>query len=120
MPASAFSKKALPLHVNLTHTPPKLPDEGEEVVPDDPGYICTMTLIPCVHPTGGYGWHGKGMVRVGLLDVEKGEERKQVEVVLSVDAVVVDSKDPTPSAGQAVTEADGGTEGYESDNDSSL
>lgn len=94
-----------------------MPDEGEVVVPSDPGQIGTLTLIPCALPSGGFGWKGKRTVEVELLDVETGEERRKVEVVLSVDAVVVDSNEPTTQSDEPVTEADGGTEGYESDNE---
>ncbi|KAJ3570124.1 hypothetical protein NP233_g4609 [Leucocoprinus birnbaumii] len=119
-PSSAFSKQALPLHINLTHTPPRMPDVDEVVVPDDPGHIGTLTLVPCTLPSGGYGWKGQRTVEVELLDVERGEERKQVEVLLSVEAVVADSRGPktaAPVSDHPVSEFDGGTEGYESDNE---
>lgn len=81
--ASTFSKKALPLHVNITHTPPKIAEDDESAVPDDPGHIGTITLVPYTHSTGDCGWEGKKKVTVELLDVGKGEERVQVEAILS-------------------------------------
>lgn len=81
---SAFKSKALPLHVNITHTPPPLTEGGDDKVPAtaaDPGFIGSSTLVPSVFSTGSYGW--KGNLRVGIeVTNEKGEKEK-VQVMIS-------------------------------------
>ncbi|KAF9453633.1 hypothetical protein P691DRAFT_812983 [Macrolepiota fuliginosa MF-IS2] len=118
VPASVFAEKALPLHINLTHTPPKLTEDDGSVTPDDPGHIGTVTLVPCTQSTGdGYGWKGEKKVQVELLDVGDGEERIQVETILSIKATVIGNNASSIQGKEAVSEADGGAGGYESDND---
>jgi hypothetical protein len=78
----AFNEKALPLHVNLTHTPPKLHDNDDSEVVNDPGHIGTLTLVPSTFPDGSNGWKGRKKVNVELLNVQPGEKASMVDVTL--------------------------------------
>ncbi|KAG7086493.1 hypothetical protein E1B28_002442 [Marasmius oreades] len=92
LPASTFKSKALPLHVNVTHTPPTIPDD--ETVPAataDPGFLGSMTLVPSTFNTGSYGWKGSKRVTIELQNGE-GEENEKVQVMLTFNATVVGSK----------------------------
>ncbi|KAK1219831.1 hypothetical protein PQX77_017405 [Marasmius sp. AFHP31] len=90
LPASAFKSKALPLHVNVTHTPPTIPDD--ETVPAasaDPGFLGTLSLVPSTFNTGSYGWKGSKRITVEL---ENGEDKEKVQVQLTINATVLGSK----------------------------
>ncbi|KAJ7145848.1 hypothetical protein C8R44DRAFT_723736 [Mycena epipterygia] len=92
IPTSAFKSKALPLHVNLTHTPPSLGDaESVPVAPQDPGHLGGLTLVPTSFATGSYGWKGNKRLTIELLNPEGGEKEK-VTVMLTINATVVGSK----------------------------
>jgi len=90
-----FKAKALPLHVNLTHTPPSIQKEGavaadgtEEKAVDtapDVGFIGNLTLVPSTFSTGSYGWKGSKRITVELQGSEiDGEEgREKVQIMLS-------------------------------------
>ncbi|KAF7326851.1 MI domain-containing protein [Mycena venus] len=65
-PTSAFKSKALPLHVNLTHTPPSLSDGGHR----------------------SYGWTGTKRLTIELLNAEGGDKEK-VNVMLTINATVM-------------------------------
>ena len=82
MAASAFKAKALPLHVNLTHTPPVLAEGAVEVAQTDPGFIGAATLTATTFSTGSYGWKGSKRVSIELENQETGEKEK-VHVMLS-------------------------------------
>ena len=44
--ASTFKARALPIHINITHTPPVLDDDGAVTLAStDPGFIGTSTLV---------------------------------------------------------------------------
>ncbi|KAJ7041210.1 hypothetical protein C8F04DRAFT_1303930 [Mycena alexandri] len=73
IPTSAFKSKALPLHVNLTHTPPSIPDA--DTVPGAPRY----------------GWKGNKRLAIELLNPEGGDKEK-VTVMLTINATVVGIK----------------------------
>ncbi|KAI0792783.1 hypothetical protein C8Q75DRAFT_581623 [Abortiporus biennis] len=82
---SSFLAHALPLHVNITHTPPSVPPEGEQGTEKsaDPGFIGTTTLLPSTFSTGSYGWKGGNKrITVELLDNESGKTEK-VSVMLT-------------------------------------
>ncbi|KAJ7696607.1 hypothetical protein B0H17DRAFT_1053877 [Mycena rosella] len=93
IPTSAFMSKALPLHVNLTHTPPSIPDaDTVPAAPQDPGHLGGLTLVPKSFTTGSYGWNGNKRLTIELLNPEGGEKEK-VTVMLTINATVVGSKD---------------------------
>ncbi|KAJ7938154.1 hypothetical protein B0H13DRAFT_1851619 [Mycena leptocephala] len=93
MPTSAFKSKALPLHVNLTHTPPTLPDaDSVPVAPTDPGHLGSITLVAKSFSTGSYGWSGNKRLTIELLNAEGGEKEK-VTVTLTINATVIGSKE---------------------------
>lgn len=80
---SAFKSRALPLHVNVTHTPPVLADDDTtDVAQLDPGFIGSATLVPSSFTTGSYGWKGNKHVTVELQNIETGK-KEQVEVMLT-------------------------------------
>ncbi|KAL5533444.1 hypothetical protein ACEPAF_5220 [Sanghuangporus sanghuang] len=97
---SAFKSKALPLHVNFTHTPPTIADD-DKTVPStaaDPGAIGSVTLIPTEFSTGSYGWKGSKRVTIELPNPDGGEPEK-VHVMISINATVVGSKNVREEAG---------------------
>ncbi|KAL5528916.1 hypothetical protein ACEPAG_4890 [Sanghuangporus baumii] len=90
---SAFKSKALPLHVNFTHTPPAIADD-DKTVPStaaDPGAIGSVTLIPTEFSTGSYGWKGSKRVTIEIPNPDGGDSEK-VHVMISINATVVGSK----------------------------
>jgi len=87
---SEFISKALPLHINITHTPPTISTEAENESVPDPGLIGTTTLLPSSFSTGSYGWKGNKRIMVELLDGEGKKEK--VHVMLTVNATVMGSK----------------------------
>ncbi|KAJ6620256.1 hypothetical protein B0H10DRAFT_1791926, partial [Mycena sp. CBHHK59/15] len=92
IPTSAFKSKALPLHVNLTHTPPSIPDaDTASAGPADPGHLGGLTLVPTSFATGSYGWKGSKRLTIELLNPEGGEKEK-VSVMLTINATVMGSK----------------------------
>ncbi|OCH90620.1 hypothetical protein OBBRIDRAFT_730439, partial [Obba rivulosa] len=92
MAAGTFKSRALPLHVNVTHTPPALVDDDTvSVAVTDPGFVGTTTLVPTTFSTGTYGWKGSKRVTVELQNAE-GEEKEKVHVMLTINATVVGSK----------------------------
>ncbi|KAJ7273008.1 hypothetical protein C8J57DRAFT_264071 [Mycena rebaudengoi] len=92
IPTSAFKSKALPLHVNLTHTPPSIADaDTTPAAPMDPGHLGGLTLVPTSFSTGSYGWKGNSRLTIELLNPEGGEKEK-VTVMLNINATVVGSK----------------------------
>lgn len=99
MAASQFTAQALPLHVNITHTPPVLDSsaEGKEgatsVVHADPGFVGTTTLVPSVFSTGSYGWKGNKRLTIELPNPNGGDEKEKVHVMLTINATVMGSKD---------------------------
>lgn len=78
MSLSAFKSKALPLHTNLTHTPPSLPDVEAAETAVDPGLIGTLTLLATSFKTGSYGWKGNKRVKIELQG--EGDEKETVDV----------------------------------------
>lgn len=90
---TAFKAKALPLHLNLTHTPPSITkegdidDEGKEVgqtdTAADVGFIGNLTLVPSSFSTGSYGWKGSKRITVELqASDEEGEGGTKEKVVV--------------------------------------
>ncbi|KAK0210255.1 hypothetical protein DFS33DRAFT_273652 [Desarmillaria ectypa] len=93
LPASTFKNKALPLHINVTHTPPSIDDD--ELAPAasaDPGFLATLALLPTSFATGSYGWKGTKRFSVELPNPDGGDENEKVQVMLTVNAAVVGSK----------------------------
>ena len=84
--ASAFKERALPIHINITHTPPALVEpEGEgkgeaavSVASADPGFIGTATLLPGTFSTGSYGWKGYKRFAVEIDGPDGGKEKVHV------------------------------------------
>jgi len=93
LPASTFKARALPLHINVTHTPPSIVDETTGM-PEDPGFIGSTSLVACSFSTGSYGWKGTKRVIVELQNPEgeKEKEKEKVHVMLTINATVVGSK----------------------------
>jgi len=96
---TAFLARALPLHINITHTPPAIPDGEEERVPAtdaDPGFLGTTALVPSGFTTGSYGWKGNKRLTIelpGAEGVEGGGEKERVHVMITINATVIGSKD---------------------------
>ncbi|KAI0933507.1 hypothetical protein AcV5_005635 [Taiwanofungus camphoratus] len=95
MATSAFKVRAMPLHVNVTHTPPAISDDAETtaVASTDPGFIGTTTLVPSSFATGSYGWKGSKRLTVELQNADGAEgEKEKVHVMLTINATVMGSK----------------------------
>jgi len=82
IPASAFKEGARPLHITLTYTPP---------VSAVPGFVGADAAEPGTFTTGSYGWKGSKRFTVELIDPRSGE-RNDVQVMLTVNAVAMGSK----------------------------
>jgi len=115
MAASAFKTRAMPLHINITHTPPALADagagaDGEQEVTTtvasiDPGFIGTTTLVPSTFATGSYGWKGSKRLTIELQNAEGAEgEKEKVHVMLTINATVMGSKSAKEEGGEEVKE----------------
>ena len=90
MAASQFKNRAMPLHINITHTPPALPDaagevkEAVSVASQDPGFIGTSTLVPSTFATGSYGWKCSKRVTIELQNADGAEgEKEKVHVMIT-------------------------------------
>jgi len=70
-----FQKKALPLHVSLSHTPPSIKNQDEE--PIDIGHIDNLTLLPTSFKTGNCGWKGNKRIIVELQNGDTGPDGKE-------------------------------------------
>ncbi|KZT54586.1 galactose-1-phosphate uridyl transferase [Calocera cornea HHB12733] len=94
MPSVVFKKAALPLHVSITHTPPTIdvPPSAEPSASHDVGRIADITLLSCDFGTGSYGWKGQKRTVVQLMG-GNGDEKEKVQVMFTINAVVVRSKD---------------------------
>ncbi|KIP10301.1 hypothetical protein PHLGIDRAFT_101409 [Phlebiopsis gigantea 11061_1 CR5-6] len=100
MGAGAFKSKALPLHINITHTPPVLADDAVDVAQNDPGFIGSTTLTATSFSTGSYGWKGQKRMTIEV-DGENGEKEK-VQVMLNINATVLGSKSAPDDEHEAV------------------
>jgi hypothetical protein len=82
--AKAFKSRALPLHVNITHTPPAAADDKKEnVASADPGFLGAVTLLASDFATGSYGWKGSKRFAVELEDPENPDgPNEKVHVML--------------------------------------
>jgi len=89
--ASLFKARALPLHVNVTHTPPVIGEENGPDTPADPGSLGALALQPSTFTTGSYGWKGSKRLTIELVDPD-GEEKEKVQVMLTINATVIGSK----------------------------
>ncbi|KZV70600.1 hypothetical protein PENSPDRAFT_664928 [Peniophora sp. CONT] len=91
-PAAAhFKKHALPLHVNITHTPPPIADDKESAAVTDPGFLGGISMQPATFSTGSYGWKGSKRLQVEL-DGGDGKEKVHVMLNYSINATVMGSK----------------------------
>ncbi|KAI0692206.1 hypothetical protein BC835DRAFT_1416690 [Cytidiella melzeri] len=108
---AGFKSRALPLHVNLTHTPPVIGgDDTKDLAQADPGFIGSIALVPSTFNTGSYGWKGNKRITVELLNAESGG-KEEVQVMLTINATVLGSKnaeddaadDGEKDAGEAAT-----------------
>ncbi|KAH9857561.1 hypothetical protein C2E23DRAFT_804815 [Lenzites betulinus] len=91
--ATSFKARALPLHLNITHTPPVLSDDGAVTLAStDPGFLGSSTLLPSTFATGSYGWKGSKRLTIELQNPEGGEEKEKVHVMLTINATVIGSK----------------------------
>ncbi|KAL7282983.1 hypothetical protein ACG7TL_002403 [Trametes sanguinea] len=114
--ASAFKARALPLHVNFTHTPPVLADDGTaSVAAADPGFIGTTALVPTTFATGSYGWKGTKRVTLELQNPDDGAdgEKEKVHVMISINATVIGSKNAGEGEGEGDAEGEAKAEGGE-------
>ncbi|KAI0668428.1 hypothetical protein C8Q78DRAFT_993449 [Trametes maxima] len=93
MAAATFKSRALPLHINITHTPPALADDGATVsaASADPGFVGSTTLLPGTFATGSYGWKGARRLTIEVENPDGGEKEK-VHVMLNINATVMGSK----------------------------
>ena len=94
--AAAFKAKALPIHVNLTHTPPVLAEDAKDVAQIDPGFIGQTTLTPTTFNTGSYGWKGSKRVTIELENDSGIKEKVQVmmtcvDIVLAVVLLLIEN-----------------------------
>ncbi|KAG8719217.1 hypothetical protein FRC08_003371 [Ceratobasidium sp. 394] len=94
-----FKSKALPLHLNITHTPPKLAESAEESEApaepsSDPGFIASIAMQPSTFATGSYGWKGSRRLTIPLGDTDD----ETVTVMININATVVGSKDASATA----------------------
>jgi hypothetical protein len=90
IPPTTFKATALPLHVNVTHTPPTIADsdkEAESTTTVDPGFIGNLTLVPSSFSTGSYGWKGSKRITVELQNSEE-DVKEKVQVMLTCVPVV--------------------------------
>lgn len=100
---SDFKASAMPLHINVTHTPPAMAEKPSSKAGDkdekdvvsashaDPGSLGSLTLVPSVFTTGSYGWKGSKRIQVELMNSESGKKEK-VQVQLTINATVLGSK----------------------------
>ncbi|TCD63106.1 hypothetical protein EIP91_005978 [Steccherinum ochraceum] len=95
-------RPALPLHLNLTHTPPSLGLSSSlvDATTADPGFIGTTALVPSVFSTGSYGWKGAKRVQIELEDRETGR-KEVVGVMVSINATVIGSKNASGETEEA-------------------
>ncbi|KAJ7058122.1 hypothetical protein C8F01DRAFT_308027 [Mycena amicta] len=103
---SDFKSKALPLHVNITHTPPTLSEDKVPVATVDPGHLGSLALVATSFSTGSYGWKGSKRLTIELENSDSGEKEK-VSVMLTINATVVGSKGAKDKDKDAEEEKDG-------------
>ncbi|KAH7107349.1 hypothetical protein BKA62DRAFT_683090, partial [Auriculariales sp. MPI-PUGE-AT-0066] len=92
----SFKAKALPIHLTLSHSPPKIEQEDaskprSKGKDKDGGYIGHVALQPSMFGTGSYGWKGTKRIQVEL-EGEDGKKEK-VTVQIQINAPVHGSKD---------------------------
>ncbi|KIY66637.1 hypothetical protein CYLTODRAFT_377450 [Cylindrobasidium torrendii FP15055 ss-10] len=108
-----FKEKALPLHLNVTHTPPTIAEDAVPASETDPGHLASVALAPSVFSAGSYGWKGSRRLTIEV-DGEDGKKEK-VQVQLTVNATVLGSKPPAGAKAKedADEEEDGKEDGKE-------
>ncbi|KAH7914063.1 hypothetical protein BJ138DRAFT_1144558 [Hygrophoropsis aurantiaca] len=114
---TAFKTRALPLHVNITHTPPSVPDEeSESVAQADPGFLGTTALVPSSFSTGSFGWKGNKRMTIEIPAKEEGGENETVHVMLTINATVIGSKDTKGGDEDEPEKAEDGAKGENGEN----
>ncbi|KAF5357489.1 hypothetical protein D9758_012519 [Tetrapyrgos nigripes] len=104
--ASQFKAKALPLHVNTTHTPSVASDDGATSATNvDPGHFGSVTPVASSFNTGSYGWKGSKRITVELENDDAGEKEK-VWVMLTINATVMGSKQAPGDEEEAAEEGE--------------
>ncbi|KAG6836931.1 hypothetical protein H0H93_001093 [Arthromyces matolae] len=98
-----FYSSATPLHVNITGTPSNIADR-ELSEPIVHGADAGIALVPSTFSTGSLGWKGSKRITVELHS--EGGEKEKVEVMLSINAVVLGSKPAKPDKGDNVDKTD--------------
>lgn len=93
IPASDFKALAVPLDVIVTCTPSaaRNNNSASPAPVNDTDLLGTVALQPCSFTTGGYGWKARERLAINLVD-PTGGEKKKVEVMLTVNATVMGSK----------------------------
>lgn len=80
---SNFKAKALPIHINMTHTPASIDEDTVSAASKDPGSLGSVTLLPSTFSTGSYGWKGSKRITVELQNTDNGEEKETVQVMVT-------------------------------------
>lgn len=107
IPLATFKATAMPLHVNVTHTPPATADADSEApatASADPGFIGSLTLVPSSFSTGSYGWKGSKRITIELQNSEDGDAKEKVQVMLTINATVLGSKQAKSGEGEEMKE----------------
>ncbi|KAH9967997.1 hypothetical protein BC827DRAFT_1122126, partial [Russula dissimulans] len=89
IPVSEFKAGAVPLHVTVTRTSPAIEDNNNGAV--DPGFLGVVALQPCTFTTGSYGWKGGKRLVIDVVNPIS-DEKKTVQVMLTINATVMGSK----------------------------
>ncbi|KAF9501198.1 hypothetical protein BDN71DRAFT_1439509 [Pleurotus eryngii] len=107
---SNFKAKALPIHIHMTHTPASIVEDTVSTASKDPGSLGSVTLLPSTFSTGSYGWKGSKRITVELQNTENGEEKETVQVMVTINAAVLGSKNAKHDAEEEAAEEDGKVE----------
>ncbi|TRM56944.1 hypothetical protein BD626DRAFT_516916 [Schizophyllum amplum] len=115
---SDFKASAMPLHINVTHTPPAMAEKPSSKAGDkdekdvvsashaDPGSLGSLTLVPSVFTTGSYGWKGSKRIQVELMNSESGKKRRINATVLGSKGAGKDDKAAEEENGKDEEEGD--------------
>lgn len=78
--STQFKEKALPLHLNVTHTPPTIAEDSVPATEADPGHLAAVTLTPSVFSAGSYGWKGSRRLTIEVDGEDGKKEKVQVQL----------------------------------------
>ncbi|KAF7441088.1 hypothetical protein PC9H_001437 [Pleurotus ostreatus] len=107
---SNFKAKALPIHIHMTHTPASIDEDTVSTASKDPGSLGSVTLLPSTFSTGSYGWKGSKRITVELQNTENGEEKETVQVMVTINAAVLGSKNAKHDGEEEAAAEDGKVE----------